>query len=79
MNPDLKNHLNNIAAQVVAVMEDRDLPMGSAALAEALNMPHDQVQAAVMELVICNRLIWVGRCENQRPVYLLRVTETLEA
>ncbi|MDF1691745.1 MAG: hypothetical protein P1U47_05205 [Zhongshania sp.] len=76
MSNTANDYLEGVCFEVIRVMADKDSPMGSAALSVALGIRHDAVQAAVCKLIIRDKLIMVGRCDNDRPVYLLRVPET---
>lgn len=73
------NYLDKLCFQILDVLKAEDRPMGTAAFAETLGLRHDGVQAAVCKLIIRDQILMVGRCENDRPVYLLRITETSEA
>ncbi|MFT6552563.1 MAG: hypothetical protein ACJA1I_002619 [Zhongshania marina] len=69
------NYLDELCFQILEVLKEKDRPMGTAAFAETLGLRHDGVQAAVCKLIIRDQIIMVGRCKNERPVYVLRVKE----
>jgi hypothetical protein len=70
------DYLNDLCVEIVNHLADAARPMGSAHLADALKVKHDAVQAAVCKLIIRDRIVMVGRCENQRPIYVLRLPAT---
>lgn len=69
------NYLDKLCFQILDVLKTEDRPMGSSAFAEHMGLKHDEVQAAVCKLIVRDGIIMVGRCDNDRPVYVLRVKE----
>ncbi|WP_320837414.1 hypothetical protein [Zhongshania sp.] len=67
-----RDYLDALCFAVISHLSEADQPMGSAALAKALAVPHDTAQAAVCKLIVRDRIVSVGRCEQQRPIYRLR-------
>lgn len=69
------NYLDKLCFQILDVLKEKDRPMGTAAFAEHMGLEHDEVQAAVCKLIVRDGIIMVGRCENERPVYVVRAKE----
>lgn len=69
------NYLDKLCFQILDVLKVEDRPMGTSAFAEHMALEHDAVQAAVCKLIIRDQIIMVGRCDNERPVYVPRAKE----
>jgi hypothetical protein len=69
------NYLDKLCFQILDVLKEKDRPMGTTALALEMGLEFDAIQSAVCKLIVRDQIIMVGRCENERPVYVLRVKE----
>lgn len=72
MSSATERHLSMLCLRAVSVIADSAKPLGSAALADAMEIHHETAQSVVCKLILQEKIESVGRCANQRPVYRLK-------